>query len=326
MRLRPVFFTLLVSLLLHTGVFFFCVFFLPVHRMDLKKQASSLPMLTFKMIKPAPVAAVVLPLSKQTESPIQSSNSKPMTAKKATSKNTLNMHSLVVMTANSAAPAAVSAPVNQNPQPASLPIGKKPLQYLSGTSLLAFMHANTQNSGTETTGSAAQTQGLSNYRHLIAAHQEKGLDAYIKQLPGPYQNLKRQEDGSYEYKHTHFVAHIRENGEVVFKDPISIGYVLGITEHLMRKVGNDPYLSQKNEFLDAVKTFRQELRLRYEQAQQMQALSVLGQKLDRIARAQWSLETQKQHMLNLLQGCDPNTEAGQQAIALIQSRIALLNK
>lgn len=324
MRLKPVYFTLLISLLFHAGLFFIA-FFGPSSRPLLQPQASSLPMITFKVLKSAP-ATVLPPVSNQTAVNSQLPTRQGLQKIKNTPKNTPNSSvSSVLTTSNNATTSTeISIPSASVLQPSSLPVSPKKLQYLSGNSLLGLMHTNAQKNSSQGTLGADQSKALSAYRALVDTYQKTGLDTYIKKIPGPYQNLQRQEDGSYEYKHTHFVAHIRENGEVVFKDPISVGYVLGITEHLMRKAGNDPYLSQKNEFLDAVKSFRQELRVRYEQTQQIKALSILGQKLDSIVRSQLPLDAKKQQMLNLLEGCDPNTETGKQAISLIQSKIALL--
>ncbi|MGB5812590.1 MAG: hypothetical protein WBG86_18790 [Polyangiales bacterium] len=121
-----------------------------------------------------------------------------------------------------------------------------------------------------------------------------GRKRYLSTREPP--SLRPHSDGTYRYKGRSFKAIVERDGSVTFDDGYRQGMTLNfdITDHMMRKRGEDPYRVEKNWFLEGTEEFRKELFERWRTKQNRIALQKLRGRLLRISEDSLLTDAQKE--------------------------------
>lgn len=125
-----------------------------------------------------------------------------------------------------------------------------------------------------------------------------GRKRYLSTREPP--SLSGHGDGTYRYKGTGFKAVVEQDGSVTFDDGYrqSATVAFDITDHMMRKRGEDPYRVEKNWFLEGTEALRDELFERWRAKQTRIALQKLQSRLARISEDEaLTLEQKEQRVI-----------------------------
>jgi hypothetical protein len=126
--------------------------------------------------------------------------------------------------------------------------------------------------------------------------------------------LKRDGDG-YKAEHDTFVAHVDHEGTVKFedksnwqqKDPFHANF--DATDAIMRHIGQDPYASAKQKFLDDTRDERYEIGKRYKRQQLARSKELALKTLDWIWQTTRDLRERKQAVFELWDDCAESGDA-----------------
>ncbi|MEM7137878.1 MAG: hypothetical protein AAF500_14935 [Myxococcota bacterium] len=149
-----------------------------------------------------------------------------------------------------------------------------------------------------------------------------GTKAYLSAREPP--ELLRLRDGTYRFAATAFDAFVAKDGSVSFKDRYEQGTTLSfdITDHMMRKRGEDPYRVEKQWFLNRTADFRMTLFKHWERKQLSDALTKLRQRLHHIASDGTLSVEQKEERITRLYLDTSDDQAGSAARETLEGFVA----
>ena len=178
---------------------------------------------------------------------------------------------------------------------------------------------------------AAQQLGDERYERQAEGHRWKripvddlfegaGSKRYLSERDPP--QLRRRSDGTYHYRGHVFEAIVQADGSVSFDDDqgrfTGLGAVFDITDHYLRKRGEDPYREEKRWFLESTTEFRDKLAQRWRDRNLRRALHRVRSRLIRIAQDTALGDEEKSARIRSILEDTANDDAGQGARAVVR--------
>ena len=178
---------------------------------------------------------------------------------------------------------------------------------------------------------AAQRVGDERYERHDEQHRWKRIPAddlfegagskgYLSERDPP--KLRRRSDGTYYYRGHVFEAIVEADGSVSFDDEqgrfTGLGAVFDLTDHYLRKRGEDPYREEKRWFLESTTEFRDELAQRWRDRHLRRALLRVRTRLIRIAQDAVLSEEEKSERIRSILEDTASDEAGEGARAVVR--------